>query len=129
MSPGEHYVTASETQVLGQFRGASAPELLNADVAPLISICKRINVDPLHFPILNMLDKRVLGAPTQRMRMLELLKQSRLVLDYTPEWARFFTKALEYGVSEGAIRIAGRPMSGRRSMLCTYPRSPFPLLG
>ena len=97
---------ASESQVVGQFRGASAPELLNADVAPLISICKRINVDPLKFPILNMPDKRVLGAATQRMRMLELLDdkseltllgQSRLVLDYTPEWARFIAKALEYG--------------------------------
>ena len=113
VSPGEHYLMASESQVLGQFRGASAPELLNADVAPLISICKRINVDPLRFPILNMPDKRVLA--TQRMRMLELLDdkseltllgQSRLVLDYTPGWARFIAKALEYGVSEGAIRIA-----------------------
>ena len=55
-------MVASETQVQGQFRGASAPELLNADVAPLISICKRINVDLLHFPILNMPDKRVLGS-------------------------------------------------------------------
>ena len=73
VSPGEHYVMASESQVLGQFRGASAPELLNADVAPLISIRKRINVDPLKFPILNMPDKRVLGAAIQRMRMLELL--------------------------------------------------------
>ena len=65
VSPGEHYVMASETQVRGQFRGASAPELLNADVAPLISICKRINVDPLHFPILSMPDKRVLGGHTE----------------------------------------------------------------
>ena len=115
VSPGEHYIMASESQVVGQFRGASAPELLNADVAPLISICKRINVDPLKLSILNMPDERVLGAATQRMRMLELLNdkseltllgQSRLVLDYTPEWARFIAKALEYGVSEGAIRIA-----------------------
>ena len=115
VSPGEHYIMASESQVVGQFRGASAPELLNADVAPLISICKRINVNPLKFPILNMPDQRVLAAATQRMRMLELLNdkgeltllgQSRLVLDYTPEWARFIAKALEYGVSEGAIRIA-----------------------
>ena len=126
VSPGEHYVMASESQVLEKFRGASAPELLNADVAPLISICKRINVDPLQFPVLNMPDKRVLGAATQRMRMLELLDdkgdltllgQSRLVLDYTPEWARFLAKALEYGVSEGAIRIAA--VLCREEDLCT----------
>ena len=103
-----------------------APELLNADVAPLISICKRINIDPLNFPILNMPDEKVLGATTQRMRMLELLDddgklthlgQSRLVLDYTPEWARFIAKALEYGVSEGAIRIAA--VLCREEDLCT----------
>ena len=124
--PGEHYVMASESQVVGQFRGANAPELLNADVAPLISICKRINIDPLNFPILNMPDEKVLGATTQRMRMLELLDddgklthlgQSRLVLDYTPEWARFIAKALEYGVSEGAIRIAA--VLCREEDLCT----------
>ena len=124
--PGEHYVMASESQVVGQFRGASAPELLNADVAPLISICKRINIDPLNFPILNMPDEKVLAATTQRMRMLELLDddgklthlgQSRLVLDYTPEWARFIAKALEYGVSEGAIRIAA--VLCREEDLCT----------
>ena len=67
VSPGEHYIMASESQVVGQFRGANAPDFLNADVAPFISICKRINVDPLNFPILNMPDKRVLGAATQRM--------------------------------------------------------------
>ena len=124
--PGEHYVMASESQVVGQFRGASAPELLNADVAPLISICKRINIDPLNFPILNMPDGKVLAAATQRMRMLELLDdngelthlgQSRLVLDYTPEWARFIAKALEYGVSEGAIRIAA--VLCREEDMCT----------
>ena len=117
---------ASESQVVGQFRGASAPELLNADVAPLISICKRINIDPLNFPILNMPDEKVLGAATQRMRMLELLDDkgdlthlghSRLVLDYTPEWARFIAKALEYGVSEGAIRIAA--VLCREEDICT----------
>ena len=90
VSPGEHYVMAAKRQVLGQFRGPNAPELLNADVAPLISICKRVQVDPLRFPILNMPDRRVLGAATQRMRMLDLLDdqgnlthlgQSRLVFD------------------------------------------------
>ena len=84
---------------------------LNADVAPLISICKKVDVDPVNFPILNMPDTRVL----KRMRMLDLLDdqgrltllgKSRLVFDYTPEWARFIAKALEYGVVEGAIRIA-----------------------
>ena len=37
---------------------------------------------------------------------LTLLGSSRLVFDYTPEWARFIAKALEYGAVEGAIRIA-----------------------
>ena len=125
VAPGSHYIMAAESQVVGQFRGASAPELLNADVAPLISIGKRINVNPLKFPILNMPDDRVLSAATQRMRMLELLNdegeltllgQSRLVLDYTPEWARFIAKALEYGVSR-AIRIAA--VLCRDEDLCT----------
>ena len=64
---------ASERQVKEQFRGSNAPEMLNADVGPLISVCKRIEVDPLDFPILNMPDSRVLRAATQRMRMLDLL--------------------------------------------------------
>ena len=106
VSPGEHCVMASETQVLGQFRGASAPELLSAHVAPLIIICKRINVDPSHFPILNLLDKTVLGAATQRMRMLELLDdrgeltllgQSSLVLDCTPSGPALLLKLWSMG--------------------------------
>ena len=48
-SPGEQYVMASERQVKERLRGSNAPELLNADVAPLISICKRIEVDPVDF--------------------------------------------------------------------------------
>ena len=116
-------MTAAERQVVGQLRGSNAPNC----VAPLISICKRIGVDPVNFPILNMPDKRVLGAATQRMRMLDLLDdqgklthlgQSRLVFDYTPEWARFIAKALEYGVGEGPIRIAA--VLCREEDLCSH---------
>ena len=73
MAPSEHYVMASEEQVVNQFRGTSAPELLNADAASLISVCKRIEQDPSTFPILNMPDRKVLEATMQRMRMLGML--------------------------------------------------------
>ena len=85
---------AFEEQVVNQRCGASAPELLNADVAPLISICKRIEHDPLTFPILNMPDRKDLEATTQRTRMLEmvddsgrltLMGKSKLSLDFSLE--------------------------------------------
>ena len=62
VAPGEHYVMASEEQVMNQFRGASAPELLNTDVAPLISICKRTEQDPSIIPTLNIPDRKILEA-------------------------------------------------------------------
>ena len=49
-------------------------ELLNVDVAPLIARKWRRTL-PTFFPILNMPDPRVLGAATQRMRMLDLLDE------------------------------------------------------
>ena len=62
VAPGEHYVMASEEQVANQFRGTSAPELLNADVAPFISICRRIEHNPLTFPSLNVPDRKGPGS-------------------------------------------------------------------
>ena len=40
------------------------------------------------------------------------------MFDYTPEWARFVAKALEYGVGEGAIRIAA--VLCREEDLCSH---------
>ena len=67
------YVMASEEQAVNQFRGTCASELLSADVAPLISICKRIGQDPLTFPILNTPDHKVLEVTAQRVRALEMV--------------------------------------------------------
>ena len=36
VAPGKHVIVASEEQVQRQFRGPSTPELLNADIAPLL---------------------------------------------------------------------------------------------
>ena len=41
VAPGKHVIVASEEQIQKQFRGPSAPELLNADIAPLVSVCKK----------------------------------------------------------------------------------------
>ena len=55
------------------------------------------------------------------------LGSSRLVFDYTPEWARFIAKAL-YGVVEGAIRIAAvlcmseRPFVGKNKGAGLQPK-------
>ena len=40
-------------QVQRQFRGPSTPELLNADIAPLLSVCKKVGVEIENFPTLN----------------------------------------------------------------------------
>ena len=42
VAPGKHVIVASEEQVQRQFRGPSTPELLNADIAPLLSVCKKV---------------------------------------------------------------------------------------
>ena len=45
VAPGKHVIVASEEQVQRQFRGPSTPELLNADIAPLLSVCKKVGVE------------------------------------------------------------------------------------
>ena len=45
VAPGKHVIMASEEQIQRQFRGPSTPELLNADVAPLVSVCKKVSGD------------------------------------------------------------------------------------
>ena len=42
VAPGKHVIVASEEQVQKQFRGPSTTELLNADIAPLVSVCKKV---------------------------------------------------------------------------------------
>ena len=49
------------------------PELLNADIAPLLSVCKKVGIAIEEFPTLNAPDKVVVQATTQRMRMLDML--------------------------------------------------------
>ena len=97
VAPGKHVIVASEEQVQRQFRGPSTPELLNADIAPLLSVCKKVGIAIEEFPTLNAPDEVVVQAPTQRMRMLDMLDDgghltpmghSKLSLDFSPEWAR-----------------------------------------
>ena len=87
---------ASEEQAQRQFRNPSTPELLNADIAPLISVCKKIGVQIKDFPTLSAPSSVVVEATTQRMRMLDMLDndgqltqtgRSKLSFDFSPEWA------------------------------------------
>ena len=104
VAPGKHVIVASEEQVQRQFRGPSTPELLNADIAPLLSVCKKVGIAIEEFPTLNAPDKVVVQATTQRMRMLDMLDDggqltpmghSKLSFDFSPEWARTLAKARE----------------------------------
>ena len=54
----------------------STPELLNADIAPLVSVCKKVGVEIENFPTLNAPSKVVIEATMQRMRMLDMLDNS-----------------------------------------------------
>ena len=101
VAPGKHVIVASEEQVQRQFRGPSTPELLNADIAPLLSVCKKVGIAIEEFPTLNAPDEVVVQATAQRMRMLDmiddkgqltLMGQSKLSFDFSrngPEhWRR-----------------------------------------
>ena len=110
VAPGKHVIVASEEQIQRQFRGPSTPELLNADIAPLLSVCKKVGVEIKDFPTLNAPSKVVIEATMQRMRILDMLDDtgrltpmgsSKLSFDFSPEWARTLAKAREYGVLEG----------------------------
>ena len=72
VAPGKHVVMASEEQIQRQFRGPSTPELL-ADIAPLVSVCKKVGVEIEDFPTLNTPSKVVIQATMQRMRILDML--------------------------------------------------------
>ena len=126
VAPGKHVIVASEEQVQRQFRGPSTPELLNADIAPLLSVCKKVGVEIEKFPTLNAPSKVVIQATTQRMRVLDMLDDSgrltamgssKLSFDFSPEWARTLAKAREYGVLEGAVKVAA--VLSREDELCT----------
>ena len=126
VAPEEHYVMASEDPFMNQFRGASTPELLNTDVAPLISVCKMIGEDPATFPTLNVPDEKVINATRQRKRMLGMVDdagrltpmgRSKISFDFNPKWGRFLAKAAEYGVLKGAIKIAA--VLSREDSFCT----------
>ena len=126
VAPGKHVIVASEEQVQRQFRGPSTPELLNADIAPLLSVCKKVGIAIEEFPTLNAPDEVVVQATAQRMRMLDmiddeghltLMGQSKLSFDFSPEWARTLAKAREYGVLEGAVKVAA--VLSREDELCT----------
>ena len=119
VAPGQHYVMASEEQAQRQFCGPSTPELLNADIAPLISVCKKIGVQIKDFPALTAPSPVVVEATTQRMRVLDMLDnngqltqmgRSKLSFDFSPEWARALAKAREYGVT---IKVAAVLSRGR----------------
>ena len=97
VAPGKHVIVASEEQVQRQFRGPSTPELLNADIAPLLSVCKKVGVAIEKFPALNAPSKVVIAATKQRMHMLDMIDDSgrltpmgssKLSFDFSPEWAR-----------------------------------------
>ena len=114
---------ASEEQIQRQFRGPSTPELLNADIAPLI---KKVGIEIKDFPTLNAPSKVVIEATMQRMRMLDLLDNdgrlttmgsSKLSFDFSPEWARTLAKAREHGILEGTIKVAA--VLSREDELCT----------
>ena len=75
VAPGKHVIVASEEQVQRQFRGPSTPELLNADIAPLLSVCKKVGIAIEEFPTLNAPDEVVVQATAQRMRMLDIDRQ------------------------------------------------------
>ena len=105
---------ASEEQIQRQFRGPSTLELLNADIAPLVSVCKKVGIEIKDFPTLNAPSATVIEATMQRMRVLDvldndgrltLMRSSKLSFDFSPEWARTLAKAREYGVLEGAIKL------------------------
>ena len=107
VAPGKHVIVASEEQVQRQFRGPSTPELLNADIAPLLSECKKVGVAIEKFPTLSAPSKVVIAATAQRMRMLDMIddsgrltpmNSSKLSFDFSPEWARTLAKAREYGL-------------------------------
>ena len=126
VAPGKHVIVASEEQVQRQFRGPSTPELLNADIAPLLSVCKKVGIAIEEFPTLNAPDEVVVQATAQRMRMLDMIDdkghltpmgQSKLSFDFSPEWARTLAKAREYGVLEGAVKVAA--VLSREDELCT----------
>ena len=126
VAPGKHVIVASEEQVQRQFRGPKTPELLNADIAPLLSVCKKVGIEIEKFPTLNAPSKVVIQATTQRMRMLDMLDDagrltpmgsSKLSFDFSPEWARTLAKAREYGVLEGAVKVAA--VLSREDELCT----------
>ena len=55
-------IVASEEQIQRQFCGPSTPELLNADIAPLLSVCKKVGVEIEDFPTLNAPSKVVIQA-------------------------------------------------------------------
>ena len=87
-------IVALEEQVQRQFRGPSTPELLNADIAPLLSVCKKVGIEIEKFPTLNAPSKVVVQATTQRMRVLDMLDDvgqltamgsSKLSFDFSPE--------------------------------------------
>ena len=78
------------------------------------------------FPTLNAPSKVVIQATTQRMRVLDMLDDagrltpmgsSKLSFDFSPEWARTLAKAREYGVLEGAVKVAA--VLSREDELCT----------
>ena len=119
VAPGKHVIVASEEQVQRQFRGPSTPELLNADIAPLLSVCKKVGIAIEEFPTLNAPDEVVVQATAQRMRMLDMIDdkghltpmgQSKLSFDFSPEWAR------DIGEGEG-IWSPGRGSQGGSSAL------------
>ena len=102
VAPGRQYIMASEEQIQRQFRGPSTPELLNADIAPLVSVCKKVGIEIKDFPPLNAPSATVIEATMQRMRMLDMLDDdgrltlmgsSKLSFDFSPEWARTLAKA------------------------------------
>ena len=101
---------ASEEQIQRQFRGPSTPELLNADIAQLVSVCKKVGVEIEDFPTLSAPSKVVIQATMQRMCMLDVLDNtgrltpmgsSKLSFDFS---ARTLAKAREYGVWKGRSR-------------------------
>ena len=62
VAPGKQVIVASEEQIQRQFRGPSTPELLNADIAPLVSVCKKVGVETQDFPTLNAPSEVVIQA-------------------------------------------------------------------
>ena len=106
-----------------QFRGPSTPELLNADIAPFVSVCKRVGIETKDFPTLNAPSEVVIEATMQRMRMLDMLDNegrlttmgsSKLSFDFSPEWARTLAKAR--GILEGGDQDCGSAIPRGRVM-------------